>query len=63
MDISSSEDEISTDVFKEAIDQQFLNDNLYNTAKLPLIPQSSEHKTYLTLYLYYFINSHIILRK
>lgn len=42
MDISSSEDEVSTDALKEAVDQQFLNDNLYNTGKLQLISLSSK---------------------
>lgn len=42
MDTSSSEDEISTDVLKEAVDEQFLNDNLYNTGKLQPVLQSSK---------------------
>ncbi|XP_070153635.1 uncharacterized protein [Polyergus mexicanus] len=40
-DLSSSEDEISPSILKEAIDQQFLNDNLYSTRKGQFVPESS----------------------
>ncbi|XP_012540534.1 uncharacterized protein LOC105839060 isoform X2 [Monomorium pharaonis] len=33
LDLSSSEDEVFTDNLKQAIDQQFLHDDLYNTEK------------------------------
>ncbi|KAL0126856.1 hypothetical protein PUN28_005310 [Cardiocondyla obscurior] len=33
-DLSSSEDETSANILKEAIDQQFLNDDLYNVEKV-----------------------------
>ncbi|CAL1681273.1 unnamed protein product [Lasius platythorax] len=39
VDLSSSEDEISPSILKEAIDQQFLNDNLY-TGKAEFVPES-----------------------
>ncbi|XP_032680558.1 uncharacterized protein LOC116848509 isoform X2 [Odontomachus brunneus] len=42
MDTSSSEDEISTNALKEAVDQQFLSDNLYNTEKPQLISLSKQ---------------------
>lgn len=41
VDLSSSEDEISPSILKEAIDQQFLNDNLY-TGKAEFVPESSK---------------------
>lgn len=41
-DLSSSEDEISPSILKEAIDQQFLNDNLYSTRKDQFVPESSK---------------------
>ncbi|EGI63243.1 hypothetical protein G5I_08271 [Acromyrmex echinatior] len=44
VDSSSSEDEKFANILKEAIDQQFLNNNLYNIEKAKAIPQS-EAKT------------------
>lgn len=35
--LSSSEDEASTNTLREAIDQQFLNDDLYSTEKTQVI--------------------------
>lgn len=40
IDLSSSEDEIPQNILKEAIDQQFLNDNLYIVEKAEFIPES-----------------------
>lgn len=41
-DLSSSEDEASTNILKEAIDQQFLTNDLYNTDKAKVISQSGK---------------------
>ncbi|XP_025267087.1 uncharacterized protein LOC105249487 isoform X2 [Camponotus floridanus] len=41
IDLSSSEDEICSNNLKEAIDQQFLNDNLYITRKTEFAPESN----------------------
>ncbi|XP_050452912.1 uncharacterized protein LOC126852292 [Cataglyphis hispanica] len=40
-DLSSSEDEISPSILQEAIDQQFLNDNLYSARKGQFVPDSN----------------------
>ncbi|XP_025154238.1 uncharacterized protein LOC105182323 isoform X2 [Harpegnathos saltator] len=48
MDISSSEDEISTHILKEAVDQQFLNENLYNTQSRELKINKSNKKSLRT---------------
>lgn len=40
--LSSSEDEACTSTLKEAIDQQFLNDNLYSIEKTQPIPSSGK---------------------
>jgi len=42
IDVSSSEDEICSNNLKEAIDQQFLNDNLYIPRKAEFAPESSK---------------------
>lgn len=42
IDLSSSEDEVSTNILKEAIDQQFLTNDLYNMKKAKVISQSSK---------------------
>jgi len=42
VDSSSSEDEKFANILKEAIDQQFLNNNLYSTEKTEAIPQSGK---------------------
>lgn len=42
IDLSSSEDEICSNNLKEAIDQQFLNDNVYITRKAEFAPESSK---------------------
>lgn len=41
-DLSSSEDETSTNILREAIDQQFLNDDLYSIEKTQAIPSSGK---------------------
>jgi len=40
--LSSSEDEASTNALREAIDQQFLNSNLYSMEKSKVISQSGK---------------------
>ncbi|XP_011253300.1 uncharacterized protein LOC105249487 isoform X3 [Camponotus floridanus] len=45
IDLSSSEDEICSNNLKEAIDQQFLNDNLYITRKTEFAPESKDLET------------------
>lgn len=42
IDLSSSEDEASTNILRQAIDQQFLNDDLYNIEKTQVIPSSGK---------------------
>ena len=42
VDSSSSEDEKFANILKEAIDQQFLNNNLYSIEKAEAIPQSGK---------------------
>lgn len=42
IDSSSSEDEIYSNNLKEAIDQQFLNDDPYITRKTEFAPESSK---------------------
>lgn len=55
MDTSSSEDEVSRDILKEAVDQQFLNDNLYHRGKLQLTSQSSKFTLHTIYFAYYCI--------
>lgn len=46
-DSSSSEDEISTSVLREIVDQDFLNDDLYSTEKDKVVPQSGKQNKVL----------------
>lgn len=48
-DSSSSENEISVNILKEVIDQQFLNDNLYISKKTIGVPQHGNVKLILFL--------------
>ena len=41
-DSSDSEDEVSASVLREAIDQQFLNDDLYVARRAEIVPESSK---------------------
>lgn len=57
-DSSSSENEISVDILKEAVDQQFFNETLYATKKIKIIPQSGKKKNKCPFYVlfHFFYN-------
>lgn len=55
IDSSSSEDEISQSILQEAIDQQFLKNNLYTAGRVESAPESGKQTSYFCIIFYKFI--------